>query len=186
MINPRFTLLTLFALAVITLVILTRVAPTMAQSQSAAPATTLPSDEQLDALVTTHDWNGLGAALSRPGSQEGLGRSMNWLRTRIDAGGGFFLGILYARNLWVLGDQYKIDDLSKDLRLTAGMMTLYTYQLIVIDGAKCEDVSAPGHRVEQLFSARAATLAYLKTKPADVKEKIVDLAIALEKKTAPL
>ena len=40
--------------------------------------------------------------------------------------------------------------------------------------------------MSQLFSARAATLVFLKKQPADLKSKIVDLSIALEKKTAPL
>ena len=111
---------------------------------------------------------------------------MNWLQTRIWSGGGFFLGILYSRDLWVTGSALNVDDPAKDLRLTAGLIALYTYQLILIDGAKCEDRSAPDNRMSQLFSARAATLVFLKKQPADLKSKIVDLSIALEKKTAPL
>ena len=70
--------------------------------------------------------------------------------------------------------------------MTAGMITLYTYEIIVIDGAKCEDRSAPGHRLEQLLSARRETLAYLKQQPQEWKISVVNIAIGLEKKTANL
>src|SRR5258708_27165133 len=70
--------------------------------------------------------------------------------------------------------------------MTAGMITLYTFEIIVIDGAKCEDKSAPGHRLEQLLIARRETLAYLKQQPQEWKAKVVDIAIALENKTANL
>lgn len=96
------------------------------------------------------------------------------------------LTILYARDLWVAGNNAKVDDPQKDVRVTAGLMSLYGYEQIVIDGAKCDDRTAPAHRIEQLLGSRAATLAFLKGQPADLKAKIVDIAIAFEQKTAPL
>jgi hypothetical protein len=96
------------------------------------------------------------------------------------------LGLLYARDLWVVGKNQNVADPAKDMRMTAGMITLYTYEIIVIDGAKCEDQSAPGHRVEQILSARRETLAYLKQLPPEWKNSVVNIAIAFEKKTANL
>lgn len=157
-----------------------------AQSQQLAPSAALPSDADLDAMLAAQNWQGLGAALSQPGNPQSVPRAMNWLKTRIDNGGGFFLTLLYARDLWAMGSSLKIDEPSKDLRLTAGMISLYSYELIVIDGAKCEDQTAPGHRLDQLIMSRAATFAYLKNQTPELKGKIVDLAVALEKKTAPL
>lgn len=160
--------------------------PVLAQSQTQAPQDSLPSNEQLDALAAAHQWNELGAALSRPGSTPAMSRALEWLHTRIDAGGSFFLGLLYARDLWVLGSQLKTDDPSKDLRMTAGMITLYTEALIIVDGMRCKDQTAPGHRMDQLVVARAPTIAFLRSQPSDLKAKIVDLAIVLERRTAPL
>ena len=157
-----------------------------AQSQTLAPQDGLPSNEQLDALVAAHRWNDLGAALSRPGSTPGMSRALEWLHTRIDAGGSFFLGLLYARDLWVLSSQFKIDDPSKDLRMTAGMITLYTEALIIVDGMRCKDQTAPGHRMDQLVVARAPTIAFLRSESPELKAKIVDLAVALERRTASL
>jgi hypothetical protein len=159
--------------------------PVAAPAQQPAPAPALPSDAELDALAAARNWNALGLALSQPTNPE-LARAMNWLGTRLDAGGGLMLGIVYARDLWGVGLSQQVDDPAKDMRLTAGVITLYTYQLIVIDGAKCADRTAPGHRIEQLFSGRGATLAFLKKQPPEIKARIVDGALALEKKTAPL
>jgi hypothetical protein len=104
----------------------------------------------------------------------------------MDNGGGFFLALLYARDLWNVGDSAKIADPAKDPRLTAGLISLYAFELIVIDGTKCEDRSAPDNRLSQLLTQRAAALNFLKQQPPDIKGKIVDIAIALERKTAPL
>jgi hypothetical protein len=156
-----------------------------AQTQPPAPVASLPSDAELDALVAARNWNALGTALSQPSNPE-FARKLSWLSSRLEAGGGLMLGILYARDLWGAGQALHVDDPAKDMRLSAGLISLYTYELIVIDGAKCEDRTAPAHRVDQLFMSRAATLAFLKKQSPELKAKIVDRALALEAGTAKL
>ncbi|MBV8745802.1 MAG: hypothetical protein JO134_12260 [Xanthobacteraceae bacterium] len=155
------------------------------QAPASAPAD-LPPDQDLDALLLAKKWNDLASALSRAKSSDSIVRMLDWLRSRLDAGGGSLLGFIYAKDLWDIGEAQKGDDPNKDLRLTAGLITLYTYELIAIDGAKCADHSAPSHRVDQLLMNNAPALAYLKAQPQELKDKVVDLAIAMEKKTAPL
>jgi len=158
-----------------------------AESQPPVAASAdLPSDQDLDALLLAKKWNELASALARAKSSESVVRMMDWLQSRLGAGGGSLLGFIYAKDLWDLGEAQKIDDPNKDLRVTAGLITLYTYELIAIDGAKCADHSAPSHRVDQLLMNNAPALAYLKAQPPEIKAKVVDLAIAMEKKTAPL
>lgn len=70
--------------------------------------------------------------------------------------------------------------------MTAGLITLYTYEIIVIDGAKCEDQTAPSHRVDQLLDTRRETFAFVKQLSPTWKTKLVEIAIALEKKTSSL
>ena len=154
--------------------------------QSAATSAELPSDQNLDALLLAKKWNELGTALSRAKSPESVGRKLDWLQSKLDVGGGSLLGFIYARDLWDIGEAQKVKDPNQDLRLTAGLIALYTYELIAIDGAKCADHSAPGHRVDQLVMNNAPALSYLKAQSQELKAKIVDLAIAMEKKTAPL
>src|SRR6202011_2603809 len=97
----------------------------------------------------------------------------------------FFLTFSYARTLWIVGNSVNTTGPS-DLRLTAGMMTLYTIELIVIDGAKCKDRTAPDARLLQMRTQQAATLEYLKAQPPEMKSKIIATAIAMEQKMAPL
>lgn len=146
----------------------------------------LPSDADLDALLAARNWKGLGGALSRPGKSEDAWRRMNWLRTRVENGAGFFLSIIYARDLWGAGSLQKIADPARDLRTSAAVISLYTYELIMIDGSKCEDATAPENRGIQLFRSQAATFAFLKQLSPKLKSKMIDLSIALEQKTAPL
>lgn len=179
-------LIRLFSSIVVALIGAAAANTSIAQSQPQAPASALPSDEQLDALLEAGDWKGLGAALMPATRDEALTRAMAWLHRRIDSGGGSFLGFVYARDLWGLGSALNGNDPMKDMRVTAGLIVLYTFELIRIDGAKCEDRSAPGHRVDLLLINYQPTLAYVKAKPADLKASIVGLAIAMEKHTAPL
>jgi hypothetical protein len=156
------------------------------QTPAAASSADLPSDQDLDALLLAKKWNDLASALSRAKSPESVARKLDWLQSRLEVGGGSLLGFIYARDLWDIGEAQKVNDPNQDLRLTAGLITLYTYELIAIDGAKCADHSAPSHRVDQLLMNNAPALAYLKAQPQEFKVKVVDAAIAMEKKTAPL
>jgi hypothetical protein len=161
--------------------------PAFGQDQSAPGVAALPSDSDLDALLAARNWNGLAAALGRPAIGETFGRKLNWLKARtLDGTGGFLVAFFYSGDLWAAGNSLKIDDPAKDLRAVAGLFALYSYELISIDGAKCEDVSAPSNRATQLFTKRPTTFAFLKNLPSEVKLKVIDLAIAMERKTAPM
>jgi hypothetical protein len=160
----------------------------VAVAQRLPPETShaLPPYADLDALLAARSWNRLGEALSQPGTIEDAWKRLNWLKTRVENGAGFFVSILYARDLWAIGNLQKVDNPALDLRESAAVISLYTYELIVIDGSKCEDRSAPRNHLAQLFKSRAAALAFLKQQPRELKSKMVDLAIGLEQKTAPL
>lgn len=160
--------------------------PSLAQIQTPARASALPSDAELDALVAARNWGGLSTALSQAADGESLMRKLEWLRSRIPAGGPSLLGFTAIRDTWKVGVNVKEPDPNKDFRITAGMLTLYTYEIILIDGAKCEDQTAPAHRVEQPLKFGGPALAYLKTQSNEFVAYTVDSAIALEKKTATL
>src|SRR5262249_3252937 len=128
---------------------------------------------------------GLVTAFESVRSDESSVRALDWLDARINSGGGSLLGFLYSRALWDIGSAQNVNDPDKDLRFRAGLMVLYTLQLIIIDGTKCADQSAPGHRLDQLMAGYGPVLQYLKTKNAKFKAKVID-AIALEKRTAAL
>jgi hypothetical protein len=176
----------LFILTLCVLAGVARIEPSAAQGQQQPATAILPSDKELDALLAAKKWNEIGAVSSLGQSSEAVTRMMNWLHTRIDAGGGVFLSFLYARNLWNLGSFFKLDDPDKDPRISAALITLYAYEVIVIDGAKCADTSAPSRRADQLFMYGGKALNYLKTKPEELKAKVVEIAIGYEKRTEQL
>lgn len=159
-----------------------------AQGQAQGPgAASLPSDSQLDALLAARDWKALAAALYFSDSAAWVTHRIKWLQARVHEGGGSLLDVLYLRDLWKLGNIVKDDDPNNDTRLAAGLIWLYTYEVIAIDGAKCEDRTAPAHRVEQLTALNpdSAVLAYMKAQSPATKAKYVDYAIAYEQRTAP-
>jgi hypothetical protein len=157
-----------------------------AEDKSTVPAGASPSNTELDALLKAKDWTHLSSALSSPRDSAAFARVLDWLHVRLDEGAGFMVAYAYMRNLWTAGNALKAEDPAKDLRLTAGMIALYAYELIVLDGAKCEDQTAPGNRVSQLFSLNPALFSFLKSRPANLKEYVVTIALAFEKKTASL
>jgi hypothetical protein len=167
--------------------LLSSVSPISASSEdvSTVPAGAPPTNAELDALLEARDWGRLSSALLSPPS-DAVKRYLDWLQVKLAGGAGFLVAYSYMRYLWIAGNASKVDDPGRDLRVTAGMIALYAYELIVIDGAKCEDKSAPDNRMSQLLSLNPATLSFLKSRPAELKEKVVALALALEKRTAML
>ena len=158
----------------------------VAQAPQPPASASLPSDTELDALLTARNWNAISAAISAAKAPDSLMQAMNWLSTRLKAGGGSLLGFLYAPRLWGFGSGLQIENPTKDARVTAGLIVLYTYQLIVIDGAKCADRTAPGNRLSQLLTQNREVLEYLRSKPNGLKALVIVLAMDFENRTAPL
>jgi hypothetical protein len=96
------------------------------------------------------------------------------------------IAMSYARDLWIAGQSLNIADPKKDLRVSSAAMTLYAYEIIIIDGKMCEDQSAPTHRIDQLLLNQRPTLAFIRSQAPSVKTDVVNVALALERKTAPL
>ena len=146
----------------------------------------LPSDADLDALLAARNWNALESSLIRVSNADDAGRRVNWLLTRLVKGGGLFVASNFARNLWLIGADLKLQDPANDPRVSAGLISLYAYELIVIDGSKCEDQSAPVNWISRFLTSHANIFAFLKQQPQAVKLKLVDGAIAIERNAAPL
>lgn len=183
----RFRALVVGGLLLIFLSSLASVAAIAQENNSATTTDAVPSDSDLDALLAAKDWQRLGPAIVRPHYDfPSLARVLNWLHVKVYSGAGLLVTLAYMRNLWIAGSALKVDDRGKDLRMSSGLLGLYAYELIVIDGAKCEDRTAPSHRLDQLFSLNSATFSFLKSQPAAWKVKTVDIALALEKRTTPL
>jgi hypothetical protein len=176
----------LFSIAVLlTTPALLPVEPAAAAEQQHSAASALPSNERLDALMAAKKWNELSEVLA-PAEGEDFTRKLDWLKTKVDAGGGLPLVLAYTQSLWDAGRSNPNADPDKDLRVTAALMLLYSYALIAVDGVKCEDQSAPGHRLDQVLEMDAPILKFLKARPQKLKDKLIGGVIGYEKFTAPL
>ena len=113
--------------------------------------------QQLDQLYLQKDWNRLGAALYPGPDQDAFSKSVQWLQKKVDSGGNFFMAMLLARDYWDISKATNVadtdlDDVDRDPRMTAGMLSLYAYAQIEIDGAECGDATSVSHRMDQLIS----------------------------------
>ncbi len=125
-----------------------------------------PTNAELDQLVNDRDWRKLGAVLSNIPDYPTLIRTMEWERGHVLRGAGMMVGLIYARDLWFLGEKQNLEDPAKDLRVSSAMMTIYLYAMIEIDGLKCADRTAPPNRISQLIGMRRNSLQHLAKKTA--------------------
>jgi hypothetical protein len=136
-------------------------------------------------MLAARNWNGLSAALQSL-QADSIVRVMRWLGTQIRTNGGaLLLDLVYTRDLWLAGNTQKVDDPAQDMRVTAATMALYSHAIVMVDGSKCEDETAQTERITQLIRINAPIFAFLKVQPANVQSSVMDIAIALEKRTAP-
>ena len=155
------------------------------RAQGKLASSSLPPDSELDALFASQNWSALASALKTPANIDDLVRGANWLRPKVYEGaGGLTLALVYSNDLWTFGRSMKVEDPNKDLRLSSAMMSLYAYELIAIDGFKCEDQSAPIARLNNYIKGRSEAWVYLNALPVDRRTAIIDASLDLERKTA--
>lgn len=126
------------------------------------------------------------SAFENAKSADQVAQQMDWMREKVMTGAGVMLGFAYSKVLWSAGQQEESSDPMEDLRVTAAVITLYTLELIIIDGERCEDRSASSHRLDLLLEYSRPILLFLKAQPTEVKSKAIDLALRLERGTALL
>lgn len=156
-------------------------APTMA-----LPGKPMPTDASaLDAMFGQRDWTRLAARLHSARSAPQTLLDMNWEQKRIYDGAGFLISYAYMNDLWRMGASLPPQN-GAGLQQTAAMMFLYSLDLTVIDGPKCADVTAAGHRREQLSAQNPALIAYIKTLPRAERMKLGTISLSIEAATAAL
>jgi hypothetical protein len=165
----------------------------LAQALSVAPppATASPAKlplpanaVELDALLSQKNYLKLGQIFKNTNGFDEVVMNMTWQRSKFLAGATAFINFSYIANLdrvsTALGDVR-----GAEMKKTAILMLLYTYEVILIDGTKCKDVSAPAHRKDQLlmtFPNVAKSIAAISDADMDT---LVKRAIKWEGLTAP-
>ena len=64
------------------------------------------------------------------------------------------------------------------------MYFLYTLSVAIVDGTKCSDASAPGHRIDQLVTNNRQIGQYLLSLPRADRMALGSMAVGLEAATA--
>jgi hypothetical protein len=165
-----------------------------AEDQSAAPTSPsivaqvhapMPANvADLDAALKAKDWAQLNRLHNEIKDANALLLMMNWEQVRsFDGAGGIFLSLRYMDDLWQLGSMMQASnpDEASQLKGSAVMLGLYSYALIAVDGVKCTDPSAVGHRADQLMTRPAWTAAH--DIPDTMRTKMVEGIVLLERDT---
>jgi hypothetical protein len=150
------------------------------------PPSRMPADAaNLDRMLVSGEYLALTKRLREAESIDEIERDLSWEDHKIYDGGGFYVAFAYAYDAWRLGEARK-DVVGAIHKQRAGLAFLYAYDLIVVDGPKCADVSAPGHRFDQLMMQNAGILAFLKAQSQTVRYNFGSVSVDLEKATSEL
>ncbi len=142
---------------------------------------------QLDAALAAKDYARVNRIHGEIRSGDELLLLMNWEQVRIFNGeGGFYLSQLYMHDLWAMASALEAAHRPEaaDMKQTAVLIGLYSYELVVLDGTKCTDSTAVGHRMDQLTGGNAEAWAYIPQIPEDMRAKMVWAALQIESHTA--
>lgn len=151
----------------------------------APPGRPMPADESgLDAMLARGEMATLTARLRSARSLQDASLDLNWEQKQIFDGAGFMLSYAYMYDLWRVGFALPGED-GDGLKQAAAMMFLYSLDLIEVDGPRCDDVSAPAHRRDQLLGQNRSIVAYLQALPREKRSSAGSLSLDIESATAP-
>ena len=136
--------------------------------------------KQLDEVLATKDYIALTKALVQSPPLERFG----WLMSSLYAGKTALLGYPLLRELSELAKLKT--PLGETASTAVGVVALYVYQLHVIDGVMCEDVSAPGPHLSRYLVAFRPIFLSLKARPVEEKLNLIKMALQTERQTRPL
>jgi hypothetical protein len=166
----------------------TPLAPGSIPAQSLPPGVDkmpLPANApDLDALLAGKKYLELRQILLRPNRTDDVLLNMNWEKRKLVGGGSAFINFVYAHDLWRVATTLPVQ--AGGLKETAVLMLLYAYELITIDGMKCQDVSAPAHRRDQLLTMYPQIWQHIASLPEQRSTVLVKTALGMERSIAPL
>ncbi len=125
----------------------------VAQTHAPMPANV----DALDAALKSNDYatiNHIHAAIK---SADEMVLFMNWEQVRAFDGRGFYVSYIYMSDLWGMATSLpaatpeQTNEIAQ-LKQSAVLVGLLSYELVVLDGAKCSDSTAVGHRMDQLMT----------------------------------
>lgn len=144
---------------------------------------------ELDRLLDGRHFAELTTAMRTMGTTaKGTEGLLNWQVYRVMTGGGFWITNQYAITLWNVGlANARGGGPSPDgFKGNAVRYALYSMAVIEIDSLSCQDRTAgPKHR-ERLLQRNAELMAYAKTMPLPLRQKLLQIVPDMEMTLAPL
>jgi hypothetical protein len=137
----------------------------------------------LDTALKSNDYATINHVHAAIKSGDEMVLFMNWEQVRAFEGGGFYVSYIYMSDLWGMasslpaGTTEQADEIVQ-LKRSAVLVGLLSYELVVLDGAKCSDPTAVGHRMDQLMANPAWS--YVDQIPEDLRHKMIDGVVRLE------
>lgn len=137
----------------------------------------------LDAALKSNDYAAINHIHAAIKSGDEMVLFMNWEQARAFEGRGFYLGYIYMSDLWGMASSLpatttdQADEIVQ-LKRSAVLVGLFSYELAVLDGTKCSDPTAVGHRMDQLMANPAWS--YVDQIPDDLRHKMIDGVVRLE------
>lgn len=148
------------------------------------PGRAMPSDAaNLDALLSQKSDLVLRQRLQAANKASDIVLDMNWEQEKVYDGANWLVSYAYMIDAWRLGSAMNSPE-GEELKQTAAMFFLYTLAVAIVDGPKCSDASAPGHRVDQLLNNNRQIAQYLIGLPRADRMALGSMAIGIEAATA--
>ena len=147
----------------------------------------MPTDvATLDSMLQTRRYAQLKHRLLRtPDNIHQIESDMNWEEKKIYDGAGFFISYWYMTEIWSYGSAGSLPN-AKDLKSSAATMFFYNFILVHADGFKCTDLSAPGHRMDQIGVEARPIILFLKTLSKNEQVQLADQALQIKLASGPL
>ena len=141
---------------------------------------------ELDRAASQPDFPAVLAIFAAAANIDEVNRNMDWEELQVVQGGSVFYSLQYMNDLWFLAEKLPDGPTAQVTRRFAGVMGLYALQQIEIDGPRCDDPSAPGHRLDQLTQGRGPVWRYVLALPEITRRDLAFEALRLEGRTAKL
>ena len=149
------------------------------------PAPPLPPNAAaLDRLLARKQYLRLGEILRSAKRLDDVILNMNWESMKMRSGETAFINFAYAWDLWRVASSLRGNE-AAELKATAVMVFVHAMALIQLDGAKCQDPSAPGHRLTQLITTFPHIWKHAATLSDAERTRTIAVALTLERVTAP-
>jgi hypothetical protein len=167
----------------------------LGRSVLATPGLVLPDNRaQLDEALARGDWTYLSGVVRAPGSTDNMMRLLNWERYQTYRGGGYGVASLYVNTLAMAANSYdksaakdpSLAPTARGLRAEALAQMLYTFAIVAVDGARCDNPTAPQSHRDQIAQFTNELRASANQLSSQERLGVLMTAVRQEKALAPV